>query len=268
MRESGRNTFFTLIELLVTIAILAILVALLLPALNSAREKGRMIDCVGRLNQLGVSQIQYSSDSDGYYILGSLGFGRLKEGVYIKKFSDVSCNSEAHTNSSTTCYGSYSNNSDAQYWRCCRVEGPLNSGISSGKPGSALVYHAATGYLAFFIHTNRLKQASKGEMFFDSSNYNPGLTGLTGSYYQMSGAFINQTKEAYDAGLKGMPHLRHQQGINVLYTDGHAGNQRSVYRYARDFFEAYCAPVGSTSSPDFSFLTQDHSAVLQQPAVN
>ena len=94
------------------------------------------------------------------------------------------------------------------------------------------------------------------------------MTGLTGSYYQMSGAFINQTKEAYDAGLKGMPHLRHQQGINVLYTDGHAGNQRSVYRYARDFFEAYCAPVGSTSSPDFSFLTQDHSAVLQQPAVN
>ena len=56
--------------------------------------------------------------------------------------------------------------------------------------------------------------------------------------------------------------------LNVLYTDGHAGNQRSVYRYARDFFEAYCAPVGSTSSPDFSFLTQDHSAVLQQPAVN
>ena len=45
-------------------------------------------------------------------------------------------------------------------------------------------------------------------------------------------------------------------------------SQRSVYRYARDFFEAYCAPVGSTSSPDFSFLTQDHSAVLQQPAVN
>ena len=145
MRKHRKQTLFTLIELLVTIAILAILAALLLPALNSAREKGYMIDCLGRLNQLGISQLQYSSDSNGYYILGSLGMGRLKEGAYIKKFSDVSCNSEAHTNSSTTCYGSYSNNTDAQYWMRCRVEGPLNSGISSGKPGSALVYHAATG---------------------------------------------------------------------------------------------------------------------------
>ncbi len=130
------------------------------------------------------------------------------------------------------------------------------------------MYHAATGYLAFFIHTNRLKQASKGEMFFDSSNYNPGQTGITAGHYQMSKVFINQTKESYDSGLKGMPHLRHQEGINILYTDGHAGNQRSTYRYARDFFEAYCVPAGSTTSPNFSFLTQNHSAVLQQPAVN
>lgn len=268
MKKRETETHFTLIELLITISVIAILMSMLLPALNSVREKGRMIDCIGRLSQLGISQIQYSSDSDGYYVLGSQGLLALKNGSYIRSYSDASCKSEKHTNSSTTCYGSYSNNSDAQYWRQCRVEGPLNAGVSGGKPGSALVYHAATGYLAFFIHTNRLKQASKGEMFFDSSNYNPGQTGITAGHYQMSEVFINQTKESYDSGLKGMPHLRHQEGINILYTDGHAGNQRSTYRYARDFFEAYCVPAGSTTSPNFSFLTQNHSAVLQQPAVN
>ena len=53
---------FTLIELLVVIAIIAILSALLLPALRSAREKGRSIRCVSNLKQCGLGFQQYSAD--------------------------------------------------------------------------------------------------------------------------------------------------------------------------------------------------------------
>ena len=114
---------FTLIELLVTIAIIAMLAAMLLPALTTARDKGKQISCAGNLKSWGQAKLFYAGDYNGwsYYPQASfangtgwrsalypyLGF----KNTYLPKGSISTCPSDTNPFCTAgTCFSSYGDN--------------------------------------------------------------------------------------------------------------------------------------------------------------
>jgi prepilin-type N-terminal cleavage/methylation domain-containing protein len=72
----NRRNGFTLIELLVVIAIIALLMAILMPALNRARQQARGIVCLANQKQLAAAYIMYASENEGRICSGSVYYGR------------------------------------------------------------------------------------------------------------------------------------------------------------------------------------------------
>jgi prepilin-type processing-associated H-X9-DG protein len=71
-RRSLRAGAFTLVELLVVIGIIALLISVLLPALNKARESATAVTCSNQLRQLSLAFIMYTGENHGYFPPGNM----------------------------------------------------------------------------------------------------------------------------------------------------------------------------------------------------
>ena len=242
-RSRKRATAFTLIELLVVIAIIAILAAMLLPSLNSARAKAKTGMCVSNQKQCGLAMIGYADDFNDWVFGGECAnvtpYNSLsvymtqcgyapKVGVYYPGWgggmSKFPLGQVFHCPSLTppaafklrgTPFPSegYPSSSEMTY-------GTRNVSSSAYYPGEQV---PADSTLKGVIRFSWLYKPTEMPFIADTLAYLTDTAGAFAGATQWGVWYMDGGTWGYN-GAAGAPHMRHNLRANMWFPDGHVGS--------------------------------------------
>ncbi|NUP99545.1 MAG: DUF1559 domain-containing protein [Armatimonadetes bacterium] len=210
---------FTLIELLVVIAIIAILAAILFPVFAKAREKARQTSCLSRLHQVGLGLAMYATDHEGYPMMSAPSDWAVRpkwpdyiypyvknEQVFLCPSAETRILAKRFVHNNAALYGGLGYN--YQYLG--------NTRLAWSATDAMIAVPASTVALADTGGVVR----DDGSIGAGEYTIDPPLSSARGS--GKASGFYGDGSECGSAGCRSKPSERHNEQVNVAFTDGHA----------------------------------------------
>ena len=245
-KHSGRTCGdFTLIELLVVIAVIAILAAMLLPALQRARAAGQRTNCLNNIKQLNLMMQLYTANSNGWYCPLSEPSGNRWD-----MDEDPSYSGNGNSGNGILMRGIGSGGNYQQKSFLCPVIAGLFNKSWAGGPVAGYGYNEFLGaelaYGGTWSGTKESRVKNPGETAtFADCGYRDASSGKeeTSAYLRSPGGRENNSLAAY-----GAISLRHTNSFNTGFCDGHAESRN----------QAFTGNISGIDGICYGFISQDN----------